>query len=235
MLTSIWAPSLSFDLEPRLFFCFFFLGSEADEIQRFWVLRLWTTRFTVSREKGMHFSLKPKVNRWNSVAQLIQRYSIPPSSYWVHASQVEKFSHPEKNQPAPFVYAARCFVEDMAAYLAEAFLEAEKRWMPKSHSEAIFMAVPPVPETLGFFGEFLKIMVTSTEGVSEDAGSHLTPCKNWILILPLYLSSSLSSPAFWDNAMVAMYLRSVSPVLTPCVSGGCMFGSCQALAGVTDW
>ena len=55
ILTSIWAPSLSFDLEPRLFFGFFFLWSEADEIQRFWVLRLWTTRFIVSREKGMHF------------------------------------------------------------------------------------------------------------------------------------------------------------------------------------
>ena len=59
ILTSIWAPSLSFDLEPRLFVVSFFLGSEADEIQRFWVLRLWTTRFTVSAKKrgveGMHF------------------------------------------------------------------------------------------------------------------------------------------------------------------------------------
>ena len=75
----------------------FFWGSEADEIQRFWVLRLWTTRFTVSAKKrggGRDaFSLEPKVNRWNSVKQLIWYGTLYPIHHltWVYAAQVQKF------------------------------------------------------------------------------------------------------------------------------------------------
>ena len=91
-------------------------------------------------------------------------YSIShPSSYLGLCSPGTEIQPSWKKKPAPFVYAARCFVEDMAAYLAEAFLEALqpvtrlpllKRWMPKRFRSDV-MALPPVP-AVSFFLSFWR-------------------------------------------------------------------------------